>query len=147
VGTGTPSVTIGVEPASLAGALWDPAAVLRDVHVSGDAAFAQVLTDVLQKLRPDPAEDLARWLGDAPAERIVKTLDAAMAQMREAGERAARQGADYLVGENPMLLGKQDWTAFTQELNTLRDRLAALEQRVGALPHADERGGERGAAT
>jgi ubiquinone biosynthesis protein UbiJ len=140
VGTGTPSVTITLEPAALAGSLWNPAAALRDVRVSGDAAFAQVLTDVLQKLKPDPAEDLARWVGDAPAERIVRTVNAGLVQLREAGERAARQGADYLVGENPLLLGRPDWTSFTQELNALRDRLAVLEQRVGALPHPGGRG-------
>lgn len=135
VGSGTPAVTITLDPAALAGSLWDPAAAaLRDVRVAGDAAFAQVLTDVLQKLRPDPAEDLARWLGDAPAERIVRAANAALAQLREAGERAARQGADYLVGEHPLLLGRQDWSAFTGELDALRIRLATLEQRVAALP-------------
>ena len=133
VGTGTPSVTIGVDPMAVAGSLWDPAAALRDLRVTGDAAFAQVLTDVLQKLRPDPAEDLARWIGDAPAERIVRTVSAAMAQARDAAQRVARQGADFLVAEQPMLLGRQDWTPFTAELQALRDRLSALEQRVAAL--------------
>ncbi len=149
MGSGTPSVTITLEPASLAGSLLDPAAALRDVRVSGDAAFAQVLTDVLQKLRPDPAEDIARWLGDAPAERIVKTVSAAMAQVREAAQRAARQGADYFVAENPLLLGRPDWEAFGGELAQLAERLARLEERVGAVV-AGERGGPaapgRGAA-
>jgi len=143
VGTGTPSVTIGVDPAAVAGSLFDPAAALRDVRVVGDAAFAQVLTDVLQKLRPDPAEDLARWIGDAPAERIVRTLGAAMAQAREAAQRAARQGADFLVAEQPMVLGRQDWSPFVAELQALRDRLGALEQRVAALPSGAAPGGAR----
>jgi len=141
VGTGTPSVTITLDAAALAGSLFDPAAALRDVRVAGDAAFAQVLTDVLQKLRPDPAEDMARWIGDAPAERIVKTVSAAMAHVREAGERAARQGADYFVAENPLLLGKRDWEAFGQELAALNGRLAALEERVGALGSRPGAGG------
>jgi ubiquinone biosynthesis protein UbiJ len=147
VGSGTPSVTITLDPAAMAGSIWDPAAALRDVRVAGDAAFAQVLTDVLQKLRPDPAEDLARWLGDAPAERIVRTVNTALAQLREAGERAARQGADYLVGENPLLLGRQDWVAFTGELDALRDRLAAVEQRVAELPARAAPGAGHGADT
>lgn len=131
--TGTPSVTIGVDPAAIARAPWDPAAALRDVRVAGDAAFAQVLTDVLQKLRPDPAEDLARWIGDAPAERIVRTVEATLAQAREAAQRAARQGADYFVAEQTLLLGRQDWTPFTAELQALREQLGALEQRVAVL--------------
>jgi ubiquinone biosynthesis protein UbiJ len=151
VGTGTPSVTITLEPSALAGSLWDPGLALRDVRVAGDAAFAQVLTDVLQKLRPDPAEDMARWIGDAPAERIVKTVTAAMAQLRETAERAARQGADYFVAENPMVLGKQDWESFSQDLTALLARLASLEDRVAVLPteasaraSPSVRGAERG---
>ncbi len=133
VGTGTPSVTIGVDPAAVARAAWDPAAALRDVRVAGDAAFAQVLTDVLQKLRPDPAEDLARWIGDAPAERIVRSIEAAMAQARDAAQRAARQGADYFVAEQTLLLGRRDWTPFTAELQALGEQLGALERRLAAL--------------
>ena len=133
VGSGTPSVTIAIDPAAVAGSLWDPAAALRDVRVVGDAAFAQVLTDVLQKLRPDPTEDLARWIGDAPAERIVRTLSAAMAQARETAQRAARQGADFLVAEQPLVLGRQDWTPFIGDLQALRAHLDALELRVNAL--------------
>ncbi len=133
VGSGTPSVTIALDPGALAGSLFDPSAALRGVRIAGDAAFAQVLTDVLQKLRPDPAEDMARWLGDAPAERIVKTVSAAMAQLREAGERAARQGADYFVAENPLILGRQEWDAFRAELSALGVRLASLEERIGAV--------------
>ncbi len=145
VGSGTPSVTIALDPGALAGSLFDRSAALRDVRVSGDAAFAQVLTDVLQKLRPDPAEDMARWLGDAPAERIVKTVSAAMAQLREAAERATRQGADYFVAENPLILGRQDWDAFTQELAALNTRLAGLEERVRAVT-ADAGPGGRAAS-
>ncbi len=134
VGSGTPSVTITLEPQALAGSLFDPGAVLRKLRMDGDVEFAQALTDVLSKLRPDPAEDLARYVGDAPAQRLVDTVSAAIAQMRDSAQRLARQGADYLVVEQPMLLGKQEFARFSQELAELQDRLDRLEAKVNAVP-------------
>jgi len=135
-GAGTPSVTITLDPQTIVGSLFDPAAALRKLRMDGDVAFAQVLTDVLQKLRPDPAEELSRFIGDAPAERIVRTIGAAMDAMRDAAQRVARQGADYLVAENPVLLGRQEWEQFGSELATLQGRLDRLEQRVKACTPA-----------
>jgi len=134
--TGAPSVSITVAPGALAGALWEPGAALRQLRIEGDAAFAQVLTEVLQRLRPDPAEDLARWVGDAPAERVMATLTAALAQLREGAQRAARQGADFVVAEHPLVLGRQEFEAHAQQLRELQQRLQALEARVCALAAA-----------
>lgn len=135
-GDGAASVTITLEPAAIAGSLWDPAAALRKLRVEGDAQFAQELTDVLQKLRPDPAEDLARWVGDAPAQRVMSAVAAAMAQLREGAQRAARQGADYIVAENPLVLGRQQLEDHAQQVAALEARLQALEARVTALAAA-----------
>ena len=131
-GTGTPSVTITIEPQVVAGSLLDPGAALRKMRMDGDVAFAQALTDVLQKLRPDPAEELSRFIGDAPAERVVRTVTAALEAVRDAARRAARQGADFIVGEKPMLLGRQEWARFGSELATLQGRLNRLEERINA---------------
>ena len=55
------------------------------------AEFAQALSGVLQKLRPEPEEELSRFVGDAAAVRIVALLRAALAGAREAGSRLAVQ--------------------------------------------------------
>ncbi len=131
-GSGSASVTITMETQALAGSLFDPGAALRKMRMDGDVAFAQELTGVLQKLRPDPAEELSRFFGDAAAERIVGAMNAAMTGLRDTAQRAARQGADYLVAENPMLLGKQEWEQFGKELAALQTRLDLLEGRIDA---------------
>jgi ubiquinone biosynthesis protein UbiJ len=133
-GSGTPSVTIVLDPQALAGSLLDPGAARRNMRIEGDADFAQALTDVLARLRPDPAEDLARFVGDAPAERIVGAVRAALEQLRDTARRAVRQGADYFVAENPMLVGRLEWDAHVRELDALRARLGSLEERIAALP-------------
>ncbi len=142
-GTGTPSVIITLEPQTLANSLFTPAALRSKVKMEGDAEFAQVFTDVLQKLRPDPAEDLSRIIGDAPAERIVGAVSAGFTQLRESAQRAARLGADFLVAENPLLVGAQEWARFLEELNAVQQRLGALEERIGAM---DVRTGAHSAA-
>ena len=138
-----PSVTLSLEPQAIAGSLFDPAAFLNpavameklraQVRIQGDAAFAQTLTDVLARLRPEPAEDLARFLGDAPAERIVAAFRTVLAQMREAAQRLARQGADFVVAENPLVVGRQEFERFTRDVADLRAALERLEQRTGAM--------------
>jgi ubiquinone biosynthesis protein UbiJ len=130
VGKEATSVTITLDAQALAGSFFDPGAIRRKLRVDGDTEFAQALTDVLAKLRPDPAEDLSRILGDAPAQRLVDTVSAAMAQLRDTAQRLARQGADYFVAENPMVLGKQEFARFCQELVELQDRLDRLESRI-----------------
>jgi len=142
--SGTPSVTITLDPQTMVGSLFDPDAALRKMRMDGDVAFAQALTDVLRKLRPDPAEELSRFIGDAPAERIVRTIGAAADAMRDAAQRAARQGADYLVSENPVLLGRQDWERFGSELATLQGRLDRLEERIRACTTAPGAAGKPG---
>jgi len=140
-GSAPASVTITLEPQALAGALFDPAAARRRMRIDGDAEFAQALTDVLSRLRPDPAEDLSRLLGDAPAQRLVDTVNAAMAELRDTAQRLARQGADFLVAEQAMILGRQEFVAFAHEVAQLHERLDRLE-----VPGAAGRGAADGAA-
>jgi ubiquinone biosynthesis protein UbiJ len=72
-----PHVRIAIDVGALAAGLSDPAAVLRDAHIQGDAEMAQALSRVAGQLRPDLEEDLSRLVGDAAAVRIVAALRAA----------------------------------------------------------------------
>jgi ubiquinone biosynthesis protein UbiJ len=130
---GEPTVTIGIDPSSLPQVLLDPKAALRNVRLEGDAEFAQSLSGVLQRLRPEPEEELSRFVGDAAAVRIVGLLRAALAGAREAGSRLAAQSADYLVAENPMLVGKPQMAEFADGVAKLRDDVERLTKRIELL--------------
>lgn len=129
---GSPAVTITLAPQALTASMFDPAALRRRLRIDGDVEFAQALTDVLERLRPDPAEELSRFLGDAPAERLVRSFTGALHDLGDAAARIARQGADYFVAENPLLLGRREWDAFCKELEVLGARVAAAEARLDA---------------
>jgi ubiquinone biosynthesis accessory factor UbiJ len=125
-----PAVTISLDAASLPQVLLDARAALRNVRLEGDAEFAQTLSNVLQKLRPEPEEELSRFVGDAAAVRIVALLRAALVGAREAGGRLAVQTADYLVSENPMLVSRQEMASFAADVARLRDDVERLAKRV-----------------
>lgn len=128
--TGTPTVTLSVDATALPQLLLDPKAALRNVRLEGDAEFAQTLNNVLQKLRPEPEEELARFVGDVAAVRIVMLLRTALANAREGGRRLASTTADYLVAENPMLVSRRDLDSFADEVARLRDDVERLAKRI-----------------
>jgi ubiquinone biosynthesis accessory factor UbiJ len=129
-GEAEPSVTIELAIGALPLALFDPQAAMRDVKLEGDAEFAQALSFVLQNLKPEPEEELARFVGDAAAVRIVGFLRLSASHWRQLAERMLDSTAQYIVTENPMVIGREEAAAFAQEVSRLRDDVARFEKRV-----------------
>jgi ubiquinone biosynthesis protein UbiJ len=125
-----PSVTVGLDLAALPLALGDPQAALRNVSLKGDADFAQALGFVLQNLRPEPEEELSRFVGDAAAERIVGLIRLSAQHWRQLAERMLDAGAHYLITENPTLVPRDEVATFCAEVARLRDDVARLEKRI-----------------
>ncbi len=136
VAAGAPNVTIAIDLAAAPGLLLEPAALMRNVRLSGDAEFAQALSFVLQNLRPEPEEELARFVGDAAAVRLVGLLRSALAQAREGGERLVTSAVDYFVAENPMLVGRADVESFARDVHAARDAVERLAKRIARLEAA-----------
>ena len=128
-----PAVTVGLDLAALPLALGDPQAALRNVSLKGDADFAQALGFVLQNLRPEPEEELSRFVGDVAAQRIVGLLRMSAAHWRELARRMLDSGAHYLVTENPTLVPRDEVDTFCADVARLRDDVARLDKRIGRL--------------
>lgn len=128
-----PAVTISVALSSLPLVMLDPQAAMKDIRLSGDAEFAQALAFVLQNLRPEPEEELSRFIGDAAAQRVVGLMRASASQWKQMAERMLDNSAHYVVTENPMVAGKDDLEAFAQHVNRLRDDVARVERRIELL--------------
>jgi ubiquinone biosynthesis protein UbiJ len=127
---GVPAVTIGLALSSLPFALLDPQAATKDVRLQGDAEFAQALSFVLQNLRPEPEEELSRFVGDAAAMRIVGLVRLSASHWRQLAERMLDNTANYIVTENPMVVGRDEVAAFVEDVTRLRDDVARLEKRI-----------------
>lgn len=130
---GEPAVIIGVALSSLPLAMLDPQAAMKDIQLSGDAEFAQALAFVLQNLRPEPEEELSRFFGDAAAQRLVGFMRASTSQWKQIADNMLDSTAHYVVTENPMIVGRDDLEAFTQDVNRLRDAVARAEKRIDRL--------------
>jgi ubiquinone biosynthesis accessory factor UbiJ len=125
-----PAVTVAVALSTLPLALADPAAAMKDVRLAGDAEFAQALAFVLQNLRPEPEEELSRFVGDIAAQRIVGLLRLSASHWRDLAERMLDNTANYFVTEDPMLVPRVEVDSFNQDVDHLRDDVARLEKRI-----------------
>ena len=109
-----------------------PAAQIR-----GDAEIANLYRELFMLARPDPEEELSRWIGDFPARRVSqfarRTLQAARSLRRTVGENIA----EYLQEESRDLANKVEIEEFLRGVDELREtadrveaRLKRLEQRL-----------------
>ncbi|MCY0387322.1 sterol-binding protein [Robbsia sp. Bb-Pol-6] len=127
-------VTITVLPDAVAAVLrGGPAAAMKHVRIAGDAEFAAVLGQLAENLRWDPEEDLARWLGDAPAYRIARTARAVAGHAQRASRGLLESVAEYLLDENPQLVRHRMVEDFGREVAVLREDAERLEKRLDRL--------------
>jgi ubiquinone biosynthesis protein UbiJ len=105
-------------------------ALLKHVRIEGDADFAAVIAELMQKVRWDIEEDLSRHVGDMAAHRAVSTARAAAQQLQDSGQRLVAQLTDYWVEENPSLVARHDLEAWVLELRSLRDAVERFEKRL-----------------
>jgi ubiquinone biosynthesis protein UbiJ len=103
------------------------------VHVSGQAALAQVVSELARDLRPDPEDALAQWLGDVAARRIVQGARTAAVGFSHALRGLGRNVAEYLSEETDALAGRPVMEAFVHDQSQAQTRLSGLEQRATEL--------------
>ncbi len=95
----------------------------RAAQIRGDAEIANRYRELFLLARPDPEEELSRWIGDLPARRLsqfaARALDAARRVRRTAGENIA----EYLQEESRDLVNKTELEEFLRGVDeSARDR-------------------------
>jgi ubiquinone biosynthesis protein UbiJ len=134
-GPAAPGAVISGSPAALlklarGGAQRDP----KDaVQVRGDAEIANLYRELFRLARPDPEEELSRWIGDLPARRLsqfaARALEAARRLRRTAGENIA----EYLQEEGRDLVNKTELDEFLRGVDDLRETADRVEARLQRL--------------
>ncbi len=107
--------------------------IAQSVHVTGQAALAQVVSDLARDLRPDPEEALAQWLGDIPARRITQGVQSALTGAQSLAQRAAENLAEYFSEETNALAGSSALVGLAQEGELALGRLEQIDRRFAAL--------------
>jgi len=124
---GSPSALLGL----MAGAA--TAANSRRAQVRGDAQIAAAYRDLLRVARPDFEEELARLVGDLPAQRVSRLARGALAWGGRAGRRFGENIAEYLQEESRDLVNKTELEEFLRGVDELREASDRIEARLRRL--------------
>jgi ubiquinone biosynthesis protein UbiJ len=105
-----------------------PAAQIR-----GDAEIANRYRQLLMLARPDPEEELSRWIGDFPARRVSLFARHALEFARRARRTAGENIAEYLQEEGRDLVNRTELDEFLRGVDELRETSDRIEARLGRL--------------
>lgn len=131
------SLVLEVSAQALSGLLASPGN-LRDqafkaVKISGDADLAQLIGRLVSQVRWEYEEDLATWIGDAPANFAVRQAKTMVKTGQAAAQDFLQNVVEYVSEERKILLNKRDFIVRKNELNELRDSVDRIEKRITLL--------------
>jgi ubiquinone biosynthesis protein UbiJ len=101
--------------------------------IEGDAEIAQQFSELLGLLRPDPEEELARVLGDAPAHHLGRLARAAVDFGNRVAHTTVQNVAEYLAHERRDLVPRAEGRQLLDGIDTLRDDVDRFEARLQQL--------------
>jgi ubiquinone biosynthesis protein UbiJ len=133
----SPSLTLEVSAKALsdlagsAGSLREQA--FKAVKITGDADLAQLLGRLAGQLRWEYEEDLARLIGDAPANFAVRQGKKFVSATRSAAADLLDNVVEYVTEEKNVLLNKRDFIVHKSELSELRESVDRMEKRIQLL--------------
>jgi ubiquinone biosynthesis accessory factor UbiJ len=104
-----------------------------EICSEGDAELLKEIFFLSRNLRWDMAEDLSCVTGDIAAEHIVQAAHNIHQQLHDTTVNLSRTAAEYFTEEHPLLAKPHHVSAFMQQVDTLRDDVARMEQRISRL--------------
>ncbi|HEV7611323.1 MAG TPA: hypothetical protein VGO37_05560 [Steroidobacteraceae bacterium] len=109
------------------------AAAGRPAQIRGDAEIANLYRELFILARPDPEEELSRWIGDFPARRLSQFAEHALEFARRARRTAGANIAEYLQEESRDLVNKTELDEFLRGVDELRETADRIETRLERL--------------
>jgi ubiquinone biosynthesis protein UbiJ len=103
---------------------------MKSVKITGDADLAQLLGRLAGQIRWEYEEDLAHFIGDAPANFAVRQGKKFISAGRSAASDLLENVVEYVSEERKVLLNKRDFMIRKNELNALRDAVDRMEKRI-----------------
>lgn len=130
---GEPAVSITLPADTPFRFVGKPESVFAAARIEGSAEFAEAIAFVFRNLRWHPADDLAPWIGDIAANRLVKTGEQLLSHGKAAASNLASNVSEALVQDNALLPTQRELNQFCDAADSLRDDLARLEKRLALL--------------
>jgi ubiquinone biosynthesis accessory factor UbiJ len=110
-----------------------PAPAGRPAQIRGDAEIANLYRELFGLARPDPEEELARWIGDFPARRLSLFAQRTLEALRRARRTAGDNIAEYLQEEGRDLVNRTELDEFLRGVDEVRETTDRIEARLGHL--------------
>lgn len=127
------SLVITFGPGALAAAVKGEDHLLRSVDVAGNARLAGEVMFLFRHLRWDAEEDIAKFVGDAAAHRLVAMAKEAAVWHADAARRLGEGFVEYATEEKPLLVKRGEIDEIAAKNARLRDDLERLEKRIDQL--------------
>jgi ubiquinone biosynthesis accessory factor UbiJ len=102
-------------------------------QIRGDAEIANRYRELFMLARPDPEEELSRWIGDFPARRVSLIARRALELARRVRHTAGENIAEYLQEEGRDLVNRTELDEFLRGVDELRETADRVEARLGRL--------------
>jgi ubiquinone biosynthesis protein UbiJ len=133
----TPSLELEVSSEALSALAGGPGNLreqaMKSVKITGDADLAQLLGRLAGQIRWEYEEDLARLIGDAPANFAVSQGKKFISAGKSAATDLLENVIEYVSEERKVLLNKRDFLIRKNELSVLRDAVDRLDKRIQLL--------------
>lgn len=126
-----PSDKLGLLPQILREA--DSAAIAKLMHVEGDAGLANVVSEVAQSFRVDIEGDLARFVGDIAAVRLVKGAKKLGKASQRSVVHLSANLSEYLGEESDFLVSRDRYTLWQERVQSLMTAIDRVEAKVSHL--------------
>jgi ubiquinone biosynthesis protein UbiJ len=112
-----------------------PAAASRfaAATIRGDAEIANLYRQLFIAARPDPEEELSRWIGDAPARAVSRLAGGAIAWARRTHRVIGENIAEYLQEESRDLVARPEVEEFLRGVDQVREAADRVEARLQGL--------------
>lgn len=109
------------------------AAATGNLEIRGDLGLAQEFQRLLRRFDPDPEEQLARLLGDTLARKAANLARDGADFLRQLKNKIEMDLGEYALYETETLPEQDEIERFNHSVDTLRDDLERLKQRVYKL--------------
>lgn len=103
------------------------------VSFSGDPELGQNFQRIINRFEIDWEGELAKLTGDVIAHQVGNTARHFFSWLKQAGSTLEQTAADYVRYETRSAVGHDEVEQFLREVDTLRNDVARLEQRVSRL--------------
>jgi ubiquinone biosynthesis protein UbiJ len=103
------------------------------VIIRGDAEIANLYRQLFMAARPDPEEELSRWIGDAPARALSRLAGGVGGWMRRTRRVFGENIAEYLKEESRDLVARTEVEEFLEGVDQIRESADRVEARLQAI--------------